>query len=1098
MFQFRIGSIPLRASMYSLYTATTIIVLSLAACGGGGGDAPSINTGLSTPTLTSDRGDDKKAKLSWEAVAGAQSYNLYKAPAPTTGTALDPCAGSTVAELTPVATVTGTTHLDTPTSTEGHCYRVEACADSAGKSCGFKSEAKHANVAQAAVPVVFIDNSVNTYSGQQTVIHGYARNVSGTVTYDWKTPAGTTLCAGTTKTTPDLCFVAPTVTVNTVLDFELSAFGNGSFAAKGKAAVNVQPSGNVVVTTQDTRIVQPGHTVSLSAQGAGGTSYQWTQTGPVDPTTGVAGAVPAGQQVTLVNGNTANPTFVVPAGAAGSQLHFTVTHTDIAGKKATASHSVAVVAPAPQSTGQPLQTAQSTLATPSPAPLPRLAPQLLSLLAAAPATAVSGSPVQLTMTAVHGDTSKPYTWSWVQKGGISVSSTLAGANTGLVKFTAPTVTAPQDVIFEVTVSDGTTTRVGQSVARVIPAPTTTAPAPGVAPQIKVNTPLLLANIPSPTQTTPNKVVRFSTPLKNVQVAQVSGYTCANLQVALRADGTGSDITCTAPRLPVATATLRFEVSGSTSAGVPTKEIQDVQLTEPTPVAAAQAPAMVTPPAPPAVPDPLHVTNCGQQQAQGGQADDVILGVCASGGSGSYTYQWAFTAAQPANAGATSSTIVLRDATTRNPKFTAPAVTATKVALGFTVKVTDANNPATSQTLNIAHTIYNVGGSANPGAVAQTVTVAPGQTVTLHLPAPFGGTPPYTYSGVTVTDASGGAVGGLTQVPGGDGSNWQFTPPTPAAGTTVTYTATYTTTDAVGNQQTDSTQVQVKAPPAVTGVAVTPGAPTPEPTPVGPVTALPAPPAALAASISAADPDAAAGSMSIHGNFANKAMPGNTIQYINWTLNCEAALPDRDATQPDIGTPVSPGTICPNTSERLLTASGDGSAVTLSKLPYVETPANTSGGGIAAKTMTVKVTVVETGTWPNGDPLVRLAKAERVITLRSVKKGSQCYTCGDFDADPKRECSRIEIVTRHEEGCPNSKPYCMNDIFQAAGQSPKLYKRCVNEADAKELWFMQSSDKVACFQYDSSTFRDDLVCHLACYGDHCNRNALPPQETLYAP
>ena len=155
------------------------------------------------------------------------------------------------------------------------------------------------------------------------------------------------------------------------------------------------------------------------------------------------------------------------------------------------------------------------------------------------------------------------------------------------------------------------------------------------------------------------------------------------------------------------------------------------------------------------------------------------------------------------------------------------------------------------------------GGTNPGSTAQTVTVGSGQTVTLHLPAPFGGTPPYTYSLDSVKDSNGATVGGMTQgsgpgCPGSGCSNWVFTPPTPAAGTTVTYTATYTTTDAAGTRQTDTTQVTVKAPAATTGVASAPGAPTPEPAPVGPTVTLPSPPAALTASISAADPAATAG------------------------------------------------------------------------------------------------------------------------------------------------------------------------------------------------------------------------------------------------
>ncbi|MFO1263747.1 MAG: hypothetical protein U1E84_10485 [Rhodoferax sp.] len=1086
--------------------AAGLFALLLAGCIGGGSstDVAVTQADIVAPQGLQAVSTQTGVALSWTASFGAAAYNVARCDIPSSSPITDLCQSAEATSCKTIATVSTTTHVDVPASTSGHCYRVQACTDGSGKKCGYlNDDSKHGNVNPAAQPVVYFESPARTYSEQQTILHGYARNVPGTVTYEWRLPDGVSVCPGKTKTETDLCFVAPKVTANQLMAFELVANSNGAFLVKGKTSITAEPVGNVLVATQDTRVVQPGQTVSLHVQGAGGSQYSWVQTGPVAPSTG---QIPTALRVTLTGATTATPTFVAPAGIDTNQLQFAVTYTDATtGKTTTQTYAIGGRAAATAATGQPLQTAQSGTPSPTGVIAPSIAPQPLTLVAPPPAQVVGGSPVALTMTAAHGSTASPYRWQWTQKGGISVSSTLQGASTSLVKFTAPTVTAAQEVVFEVTVSDGTTTRTGQAVVRVIPTPTATPPAPGATPSVKVNTPLRLSNIPSPNQITPNKVVTFGTTLKNVQVAQVSGYTCANLKATANADGSGSTITCTAPRLPVDTATLRFEVSGITSVGVAAKEIQDVQVTEPFPIPAAQAPALVTPPPAPSVPEPLHATNCGQQQAQGGQPDDVILGICVSGGTGVYQYAWTFAAAQPRGVGADS--ITLRDATTKNPRFTAPAVTAAKVALGFTVKVTDAGNPSATQALNIAHTLYNVGGT-NPGSTAQTVTVGSGQTVTLHLPAPFGGTPPYTYSLDSVKDSNGATVGGMTQgsgpgCPGSGCSNWVFTPPTPAAGTTVTYTATYTTTDAAGTRQTDTTQVTVKAPAATTGVASAPGAPTPEPAPVGPTVTLPSPPAALTASISAADPAATARGLTIQGAYANKAVASNTIEFINWTLTCQEALPDRHPINPDTGTPVSPGTICPGTTERLLTASGDGSAVTLNALPFVEKPATASGGGglnagTATKTMTVKVTVVEKGTWPNGDALVRLAKAEKTITVRSVKKGSSCYTCGDYNADPRKECSRIDIITRHKETCSDATPYCMNDIFQAAGETPKLYKRCVNEADAKELWFMQSSDKVACFHYDSSTFRDDLVCHLACYGDDCNANALPPQDSLYHP
>lgn len=138
-----------------------------------------------------------------------------------------------------------------------------------------------------------------------------------------------------------------------------------------------------------------------------------------------------------------------------------------------------------------------------------------------------------------------------------------------------------------------------------------------------------------------------------------------------------------------------------------------------------------------------------------------------------------------------------------------------------------------------------------------------------------------------------------------------------------------------------------------------------------------------------------------------------------------------------------------------------------------------------------------------------------------KPGVPCYTCGssarsEVPLNPSyagegvqwgvvetvptdaQQCSRLELVTGHQETCPDAQPYCMNDIYQPSGEAPRLFKRCVNEATCYELWYIQSSDKVVCFQYDASTFRDDIVCHLCCYGELCNLNALPPRELLYQP
>ncbi|KAK7474570.1 hypothetical protein BaRGS_00034154 [Batillaria attramentaria] len=91
-----------------------------------------------------------------------------------------------------------------------------------------------------------------------------------------------------------------------------------------------------------------------------------------------------------------------------------------------------------------------------------------------------------------------------------------------------------------------------------------------------------------------------------------------------------------------------------------------------------------------------------------------------------------------------------------------------------------------------------------------------------------------------------------------------------------------------------------------------------------------------------------------------------------------------------------------------------------------------------------------------------------------------------------------MVPEHPHLCAEDKPFCMNDIYQEAGQPPAVFKRCVDEVTCNNEWYHESSDMAQCFQYDPSVYTDDLVCHLCCHGDGCNGQLLPAKEHLYKP
>jgi hypothetical protein len=187
------------------------------------------------------------------------------------------------------------------------------------------------NVNQPPVANAGAAQTVN--EGSLTTLSGSASDSDGTIaSYVWTQTAGpaVTLLNANTATAS---FVAPAVSVNTVLTFQLTVTDNqgatGS-ATTGVTVVNVNQTPTANAGADQT--VNEGAAVTLAGSGTDGdgsiASYLWTQT--------------AGPSVTLTGATTATATFTAPTVTADTVLSFQLTVTDNQGATGTASVDVTV------------------------------------------------------------------------------------------------------------------------------------------------------------------------------------------------------------------------------------------------------------------------------------------------------------------------------------------------------------------------------------------------------------------------------------------------------------------------------------------------------------------------------------------------------------------------------------------------------------------------------------------------------------------------------------------------------------------------------------------------------------------------------------
>jgi ribosomal protein L14 len=174
------------------------------------------------------------------------------------------------------------------------------------------------------------DKSVN--EGATVTLNGVGTDPDGTIaSFFWAQIAGPTV----TLSDPTIAaptFVAPQVTVDTVLTFQLTVTDNNG--ATGSDTINVtvrNVNQKPIAKAGASQKVKQGTLVQLDGTGSSdpdGTiiAYQWTQT--------------AGPAATLTAANTATPTFTAPPVTANTALKFQLTVTDNLG--ATASSTVTI------------------------------------------------------------------------------------------------------------------------------------------------------------------------------------------------------------------------------------------------------------------------------------------------------------------------------------------------------------------------------------------------------------------------------------------------------------------------------------------------------------------------------------------------------------------------------------------------------------------------------------------------------------------------------------------------------------------------------------------------------------------------------------
>jgi hypothetical protein len=447
----------------------------------------------------------QNARFFFEGVAGQQLSFSF------TGVSVSPSSGANLAYyvLRPDGVTVGS---GTVGNGSGNTLNFSALP-STGTYALYAEPSQGATASFTATPTT--QSPIVSAGGDQTAISGNNVSLSGSATpnsgrtiatYAWIQTAGPAVTL-TGANTAAASFNAPTVAANTVLTFRLMVSDNLGAAGADTVTVTVQGANTAPTANAGAdQTVDEGTVVTLAGSGTDSdgaiSAYLWTQT--------------AGPTVTLSNANSATASLTAPQVTGDTVLTFTLTVTDNNGATGSASTNVTVrnVNRLPTANAGPAQAVDEgnsvTLAgsgsdtdgtiisyawvqTAGPVVTLSNTSAAASTFTAPAVTAETVLTFQLTVTDNDADTGAATTnvtvrnvnvppvanagdnqtasegttvtltgsgtdsdgtiisYAWTQIAGPAV--TLAGANTAIVSFTAPQVTAETVLTFRLTVAD---------------------------------------------------------------------------------------------------------------------------------------------------------------------------------------------------------------------------------------------------------------------------------------------------------------------------------------------------------------------------------------------------------------------------------------------------------------------------------------------------------------------------------------------------------------------------------------------------------------------------------------------------------------------
>lgn len=541
---------------------------------------------------------------------------------------------------------------------------------------------------------------ITTQPGNTVSLHGIGSGATSSETYSWQQLSGVEVLNFSGQTTSNPSFDVPNVNSDTTLVFELTVTDN-SVSAKDTVTIEVislvssttnnqqgspetkLPLHLLLTTRQaplslampDAQAALKETDVTLAATTFGGSSnvsYSWV----LDSTT------PAAAAPTINNSSDSTPHLQLTTAAITGNVTYVyeLTVQDDAGQIEVGTVALYVGETSAPSIPFTLNTRDLQI----------VEGDFSSAANIAASVSIAGG-------------TAPFTYNWTQQSGPSL--TLASADTATVKFAMPSISQDETAVLEVSVTDSSNAPVTEMAT--------------------VNVHLLDRHIPQSATQSLN--------------AQAFGeLTIApNLLTHIAANATGGDSNYSyewqqISGTPATLANENTQTLSITAANTSTQETLRMQLKVTDGAGGEDTQTFLIVVEPNA--SELTAVALPSLQADEGQ-NGVLLNAIVTGGSGSYTYNWAYV--PPASG--TDLGISINNANQAVANFDAPVVSQDTLAR-FTVTVSDGNSQVVEEVSVRIHNFTAVQAHTLNEQVAKV-----GQTVHLQGAAASGGKPPYTYA-----------------------------------------------------------------------------------------------------------------------------------------------------------------------------------------------------------------------------------------------------------------------------------------------------------------------------------------------------------------